>query len=192
MKSFFIFVLLFVAIGTSAEFHVDKDQDNRVQFFSDAPVEKIVGTTSEIDGYVVWEGDDYTANSEFYFEVDLTSIDTGIGLRNRHMRDNYLETDKYPFASYKGKIVKATDNRDDTFTFTALGTFVLHGVERKVEIDGKISKTENGYKAESQFEIKLEDYNIERPQFMLLKIGEVIQLDIRFHAQEFKEIGSDS
>jgi polyisoprenoid-binding protein YceI len=174
-------------VGFAIEFHVDREQDNQVKFTSDAPMEEIVGVTDKIDGYVMWEGENLTAGSEFYFQVDLASIDTGIGLRNRHMRDNYLETDKYRFASYKGQLSEAVENEDDVIDIKTSGTFELHGVERKIDIDGKISKIENGYKATSQFSIKLADYKIERPQLMLLKIGEVIQLDITFFTKQLKE-----
>lgn len=187
MKSLFPFIFLFAGFGLTAEFHIDREQENLVQFTSDAPVEKIVGTTSKIDGYVLWAGDDLTADSEFYFEVDLAALDTGIGLRNRHMRDNYLETAKYPLAVYTGRIVEVSDSGDETLAFSAFGTFKLHGVERALKIDGKLTKTEDGYRAESQFDLKLQDYNIERPQLMLLKIGEVIQLDVRFYVKEINE-----
>jgi polyisoprenoid-binding protein YceI len=184
----FLFMILFLSTALFAiEYHVDKEQKNQVKFTSDAPIEEIVGVTDKIDGYVMWEGDDPTANSEFYFEVDLASIDTGIGLRNRHLRDNYLETDKYPFASYAGKITKATAHDDDSFSITTTGLFKLHGVEKEIEVNGLISKTDTGYKAESQFSVKLDDYNIERPQVMMLKIGEVIQLDVQIFTTEFKE-----
>lgn len=182
-----LYILLMSAALWAVEFHVDKEQKNLVKFISDAPVEQIVGVTDKIDGYILWDGDDLTAKSEFYFEVDLATLDTGIGLRNRHMRDEYLETDKYPYASYGGKLTEVSTNDDGSLNITSTGTFRLHGVEKKINIDGVITKTENGYTASSRFTVKLEDYNIERPQFMLLKIGEVIQLDIQFYAKEFKE-----
>ena len=180
-----LLLLLSTAIF-AVEYRVDREQENLVKFTSDAPLEEIVGVTEKIDGYILWEGEDLT-ESEFYFEVDLASIDTGIGLRNRHMRDNYLETDKYQFASYEGKITGAVQNGENTFDIVTAGTFKLHGVESQIEIPGVISKIENGYKAESRFEIKLQDYKIERPQLMLLKIGEVIQLHVTFYTKEYTE-----
>lgn len=187
MKQIILIILIGIAVIFAAEFHVDKEQENLVKFTSDAPVEKIVGVTDKIDGYILWQDDNFAQNSEFYFEVDLASIDTGIGLRNRHMRENYLETDKYPFASYGGQITQVVDNEDGTFMVTTSGTFKLHGVEREIQLDGLVSKIADGYKAESRFEVKLADYNIERPQFMFLKIGEVIQLEVTFFTKEFKE-----
>ncbi|MBN1561091.1 YceI family protein [candidate division KSB1 bacterium] len=187
MKMTALFMLVFSMIGLAAEFHVDKEQSNLVKFTSAAPLEEIVGTTEKIDGYVMWQGDDLTAESDFYFEVDLASIDTGIGLRNRHMRDNYLETDKYPFASYAGRIVEAVVQQDGSIDIKSSGTFKLHGVERKMQIDGKITQSGDGFKATSRFSIKLADHKIERPQLMLLKVGEEILLDVTFFVKKAKE-----
>ena len=180
-----IFLLLTAAFAT--EFRVDKEAENIVRFISQAPLEDITGVTDKIDGYILWDKNDMTAKSEFYFEVDLASIDTGIGLRNRHLRENYLETDEYQFVSYGGKIIKAVKSDSNIIDIVTSGTFKLHGVERNVQIDGKLYKLENGYRASSQFSIKLQDYKIERPQLMLLKIGEVIQLDVNFYAKEYLE-----
>ena len=187
MKRVSLYLLILSASIFAAEYHVDKEKENQVQFISEAPIEEIVGVTEKIDGYVLWDGDDKTKNSEFYFEVDLASIDTGIGLRNRHMRENYLETEKFPFAAFKGKIDQAVAAGETAFDIKTSGMFTLHGIDREIQISGKISKTKDGYMATSTFEIKLEDYKIERPQLMLLKIGETIQLNVKFHTKEFKE-----
>ena len=87
--------------------NVDKSAENMVKFISDAPIEDFEGVTSSIDGYLFWEGDDLLNQSELYFEVDLNTVDTGIGLRNRHMRENYLHTDKFPKTHFTAKLIKA-------------------------------------------------------------------------------------
>jgi len=184
-----VLVLIGVIVGYTTEYHVDKEKPREVKFISDAPVEKIEGITDKVDGYVLLQSEALTGDNEFYFEVDLNSIDTGIGLRNRHMRENYLHTDKYPYASYAGKITTATPTDSSAINVETTGTFELHGVKKQVQIDGQIFPTDNGYKASAQFEVKLEDYNIERPQLMLLKIGEVMQLQIEFYVIQISTEG---
>ena len=169
--------LLLASLAFAAEYTVDKKQDNLVKFTSEAPVEKIVGTTSKIDGYVVLDEASESPSGEFYFEVDLASLDTGIGLRNRHMRDNYLETKKYPFATYGGKIVQA-EATDDGFNVVTRGVFDLHGVKKEMEISGAVTRVDGGWRAVSNFTVALADHTIERPQLMLLKIGETIEVEV--------------
>lgn len=160
-----ILILSFFAISIThaAEFHVDKQQKNFVKFISDAPMEDFEGTTSKIDGYMMSDGIDKLVGSEVYFEVDLNSVSTGIGLRDRHMREDYLHTDKYKFTNFKGKIATATKVSDSEYDFTANGKKFIHGVSKDITIKGKIFKTGNGYKVKANWAIKLPDYNIEVP-----------------------------
>lgn len=112
MHIILVFLIIFFQ-NSVTELQVDHTKKNLVRFISDAPIENFEGITNNIDGYIYFEQEDFTNNSELYFEVDLRTIDTGIGLRNRHMRDNYLETDQYPFTFFSGKI----GNRFSSFDF---------------------------------------------------------------------------
>jgi polyisoprenoid-binding protein YceI len=104
-KTYAAFLLFLFQFGycISAEYHVDRKGQNLVKFISDAPLDNFEGTTDNVDGYIVWDGDNPVNNSEFHFEAELSTLDTGIGLRNRHMRENYLETDKYPWRNTRAK-----------------------------------------------------------------------------------------
>jgi hypothetical protein len=82
------------------------DKMNVVEFTSDAPIELIKGHTNNIRGKIQYD-DSFVFDAKhpfnITFEVDLASFDTGIALRNDHMRDNFLETSKYPKAVFKAK-----------------------------------------------------------------------------------------
>lgn len=181
-------LLLYSLCAAAAEFQVDKTQERKVRFISDAPAEDFDGVTEDIDGYALFDEKNPSGENEFYFQVQLNSLDTGIGLRNRHMRDNYLETKKYPVAEFKGMVVQADSLNNAEFSVLTKGSFKLHGVEKTVEIDGVVTLNESGkYTINSQFEIKLQDYNIKVPQLMFLKINEIIKLEISFSLVKVKE-----
>jgi polyisoprenoid-binding protein YceI len=145
------------------------------------------GITDKIDGYIYWENDDFLRNSDLYFEVDLNSIDTGIGLRNRHMRENYLETDKYPFAHFKGKLVKAEKTSEGPVDVTADGTMFIHGVEKQISINGKMISDGNDFRLQADFITPLTDYNIEIPKLMFFKIDENMKLKVDFYIKKFEK-----
>jgi polyisoprenoid-binding protein YceI len=167
-------------ILSAAEYHVDTSGDNLVKFISDAPIEDFEGITSNIDGYLYWEGDSLTHNSELYFEVDLNTLDTGIGLRNRHMRDNYLETEKYPRTWFRAEIVAVDSVSENEMRLRAKGTMFIHGVEREKEIEGTLNRQDGRLQIQAQFEVKLSDYNIKIPSIMFYKIDEVMALEVSF------------
>lgn len=178
-------ILLLTSTGISGEFHVTSSQKNLVKFISDAPIEDFEGVTDKIDGYLYWEGDDFTNKSDVYFEVDLNSLDTGIGLRNRHMRENYLHTDQYPTTNFKGKLIKSEKIANNQYKVEAQGNMFIHGVERLKSIQAIITKNGDLYNIKSEFGVKLSDYKIEIPSIMFYKIDETMSLVLDFYVEKF-------
>ena len=173
------------AVGQKTEYHVDRSSKNLVKFISDAPVEDFEGTTNKIDGYLAHEGAEITTGSDLYFEVDLRTLDTGIGLRNRHMREDYLHTDKYPYAKFSGKIIEAVPSGDKT-KVKVKGSMDIHGVKRGMEVSGTLSPSGDKLRISTKFDVKLTDHKIEVPQFMFMKIDENMDLVLDFTLKKAK------
>jgi polyisoprenoid-binding protein YceI len=182
---YFIILILVCSFLFAGEYHVDKSADNMVKFISDAPIEDFEGVTSSIDGYLYWEGEVFLNQSELYFEVDLNTLDTGIGLRNRHMRENYLHTDKFPKTHFAAKLVKAIKLNENEYNVEAEGKFFVHGVEKQKVITGKLQKIDSeNYKVSAEFVVALSDYNIEIPSLMFYKIDENMDLIVEFYLKK--------
>jgi len=187
MKQLIFLILLMTGVVLSGEYQVDKNKTNVVKFVSDAPIEDFEGITDKIDGYLFWEDSDFSLNSEIYFEVDLNALDTGIGLRNRHMRENYLETDQFPITHFKGKIISSTVANDTTISVEAHGVIFIHGVEKSLNITANLIEIKNGYRIQTDFIVKLSDFQIEIPSIMFYKINEEIDLQLDFYVKEMKD-----
>lgn len=180
--------LLTLPVGVASvgaqEFDLDRGAENLVRFLSRTNVQEFEGTTSRIDGYVALGstplGSASVKESELYFEVDLASLDTGIGLRNRHMRDDYLEVAKHPFAKYEGRIVQVDSTQDGSLEVTAEGTFSLHGVVRSMRVPCAVTTAGSGYRARCSFSVLLSDFKIAIPRIMFLKLANEIELQLDF------------
>lgn len=167
------------------ELQVDRRAGNVVRFISRASIEEFEGVTDRIDGYVLLdaptlaqaEGGDAT---EVYLEVDLASLDTGIGLRNRHMRENYLEVEEFPFATFRGRILGRETVPEGGFRVTAQGLFAVHGVSRSRQLTCRVQEEGAGYRAQCGFEVLLSDHDIEIPKVMFLKLANDIRLELEF------------
>jgi len=184
MKLISIFFLLLVQIILPQEHFVDKQKNNLVKFISKTPIESFEGVTNQIDGYMYWEGESLTNKSQLYFEVNLDALDTGIGLRNRHMKENYLETFRYPYAQFNGKIIKEDVESNNKSKVIVDGEMFIHGVAKKLTISGTIEKNKPSYRIQSEFTIKLSDYKIEVPSLMFMRISEEIKLVLDFFIKE--------
>ncbi len=174
-----VFVVL--SLKTYAdEYHVDKSKKNVVKFISDAPIEEFEGITDKIDGYFMGNPSDLTKKSEMYFEVQLNTIKTGIGLRDRHMQENYLHTDKYPITHFTGSVIDAK-KKTNGFDVIVEGDIFIHGVKKKIKTSGEMIKTSNGYKVSVNFFIALSDYNVKIPSLMFQKINENMEIVLDFY-----------
>lgn len=176
-----------VSLLLAAEYQVNTERKNQVKFISHAPMEDFEGITNKIDGYIFWEGDQLTNQSELYFEVDLNTLDTGIGLRNRHMREKYLETEKFPFTHFAGKLISAEQTGDSTFSVTAEGKMFIHGVENPLTVEGTLQKTGGEFRIASKFQIKLSDYRVKIPKLMFFKIDETMRLELDFYVKKVQK-----
>ena len=153
-----------------------------------------MGTTNTVHGFVRVDADDLKSSGlEAEFQVDLTSLKTGIGLRDTHMKDNYLHTAEHPRATFKlTRILKSSASRlkpDQEVKLTAEGTFELHGVTRRIRVPVRVTRLAtseatmaklpgNLIRVQSEFDVRLADYNIERPSMVLLKVGEVAHISL--------------
>ena len=155
-----------------------------VKFISTAIWEDFEGVTKYIDGYVYWEGDNLTNKSELYFEVELNTVETGNGKRDRDMRDDYLHTNRYPYTHYTGIITDVQDSTDTILKIASSGIMYIHGVERKINVKALMTENERGYQMQINFIIKLSDYNIKIPKLMIFKIDEVMQLQLSFFVKK--------
>lgn len=174
------------------------DNRNVFTFESKAPLEKIVGTTSKITGKVHLDPKDITKHTMATFSLDLASMKTGIGLRDEHMRDGYLETSKYPHAVLTiEKVISASQKMladQKPITVDAVGTLTLHGVKKPVTIKNanityfKESEATRGkmpgdlLHVEGGFSIQLPDYNIKVPQKLFLKLDKTIKVNVDLFA----------
>ncbi len=151
-------------------------------FLSDAPLSNFEGESSYLAGLI-----DLDQNLlDFY--LDLNTLKTGIGLRDRHMRENYLETEKFPFAEFTGKLDDIPElAQDETLPVKAKGIFKIHGVEKEIEVEGTLTRlSKKELKLEASFEVLLSDYSIPLPKLVFYELAENQQVTISATLSESK------
>lgn len=170
MKNLIVFFLfLFIlTISRNAFAQVYKTEVGNVEFLSKASLNEFTGESSKLNGLI-----DLEKNMLDFF-IDLNTLKTGIGLRDRHMRENYLETKKYPFAEFVGKIKEDVSLKPGEIqNVTAVGKFKIHGVEREISVPGKLTAVSvNEVKLDAQFKVLLSDYKIDIPKVVFYELAE--------------------
>ena len=183
MWRFFGAILISSAIvagpARATRFEILPNNDtNLVRFDSKAALHAFDGATRQFAGYVVLDPDDLGDSVTIYIEVHLASLDTGIKRRNRSMRNNHLETHKYPTAAFWGAtIVRPRGTRLDAgqaATFDIEGVLDLHGVKRRLRAVVDVTYLEESGVRKlhviARLDVKLTDFAIERPSVMFMKV----------------------
>jgi polyisoprenoid-binding protein YceI len=99
-----------------------------------------------------------------------------------HFNENYLESEKYPSATFKGKIKESVNlTVPGTYPISASGSATIHGVTRPIELKGTIVSTGSSLALTCQFEVKLIDYNVKIPKIVFAKIAEVIKVSSKMN-----------
>lgn len=177
--------LLMAEPSAASEWHVDGGADNLVEFTSEVVGFSFSGTNDDIDGYLYWEGEElFEREGQVYFEVDVRTLDTGIGKRDRDMRD-VLNTKQWPRASYKARVTAVeADSAGTAHRVRTRGTFSLHGVEREMEITGTLRRDGAGLFLASEFTVRLGDHQIEAPSLAaFVKVSDEVAVRVQFHVK---------
>ena len=172
MACFVLVLLLGRMLTPAAAQDAFMTKAGHAEFTSRVPLHTFTGTSDHLVGKI------NLADSTVDFYLDLATLETGIGKRDKDMRET-LEVDEYPFAEFFGTLVSPFDpTRRAPQPATVRGEFTLHGVSRTVTIDGTLQRTADGLKVEAAWEINLNDYNIEPPSLLIVRVDEVQKVRI--------------
>ncbi len=173
MKHIFIAFFFIIVSGSFAQVFMCKD--GVTKFTSEAPLELIKAQSNKTVGALD------CGNKNVAFSVNVDSFDGfNSGLQKEHFKENYMETMKYPNATFKGKIIEDVDfTKNGTYTVRAKGTFNIHGAEKEKIVKAKITVKDKEIAVETTFEVPLEDHNIKVPKVVNQKIASVIIVDVK-------------
>jgi polyisoprenoid-binding protein YceI len=118
--------------------------------------------------------------------VDLATIDTGIALRNQHLRENYLQIAKG--AGFDKAVlteIRLSEANGEGFEGTSgfAGTLRLHGVSRPVAGTAEVRRQAPGVRISATFPLTLTDFGIEPPQYMGVGVGNKLIVKVVFVAK---------
>jgi len=155
-----------------------------VQFVSDAPLEKIVGRAEEISGGVALDLSNLASRASGSIHVNLKELDTGLSLRNQHMRENHLHTNEFPEATFTITSIVTAEPANisggGTATTLLRGKLDLHGVTKDYEIMGTLGfdPASGTLHARYKWSILLKDHAIPRPEFLFMKLSDTQQITV--------------
>ena len=170
MNKIIFFILLLYSSNLYSQRFITKQAE--ISFFSEAPIEDISARNNKVSAV-------YDAQTkQLVFQLNISDFIFPKPIMQEHFNENYLESDKFPKASFSGII-------DEINKFSiAIGTLKIHGVSNPVEIKGSLVKVNDNVIINANFTILLKDYNIKIPKIVMYKIAEEIDVSITAKLKE--------
>ena len=140
--------------------------------------------TSAISGRLRQTGSD--ASYAGTLRVDLVPLDTGIELRNNHLRETYLEVgrgERFRHAALTGielAVPLPPDSARHKTPFS--GTLLLHGVERAIAGEAELSRREGRLRVQAEFSLSLKVFDIPPPRYLGVGVRDEVGILVTFDA----------
>lgn len=164
----------------SAQLYRGKEDASIISFYSKSPLEDIEASNKK--AAIVLK----TTTNDIQFGVPMTSFKFAKSLMEEHFNENYVESDKFPTCTFKGKIIEQIDyTKDGEYKVTAKGTLNLHGVAKEIEATGTLTVKGNEIRIQSAFKIRVADYNIKVPSLYVQNIAEVVDVTVNAVLEPF-------
>ena len=115
--------------------------------------------------------------------VDLRTLDTGIGLRNEHLRENYLEVTKGPgfdTATLSEIDLKGFNPDAPAGKGSFTGALTLHGVTKPVTGAVDVRQSGAGLRVKAAFPVNLADYSIRKPRYLGVGVKDTVTVEGAF------------
>lgn len=177
-------VLCFVIIATSLTAQ-DKffTKSGNIHFISKGAIETIQANHRSITCVLD------SKTGALQFAVLMKGFEFKKALMQEHFNENYVESDKYPKAEFRGQIVNNSDidyTKDGTYNAHVKGKLTLHGQTKDVEADGKITVKNGKLLASSGFTILMSDYNISIPKLVKENMSNTVSINVNCTLEPLK------
>ena len=151
-----------------------------IDFFSHTSVEDIKAVNDQVTSFL-----DITSG-EMVFSVLCRSFQFPKPLMQEHFNENYMESEKFPKASFTGKIsdLKAVDfTKPGKYPVKVAGKLTIHGATKDIEADGELAVGTDKIDGTAVFSVKPEDYDIKIPAVVKANFAESMKINVQMNYQ---------
>ena len=110
--------------------------------------------------------------------VETASGESGDGIRDRRMKNDVLESTKYPEAIFHPQKVTGVVHAGQTQTVTVEGTFTIHGLDHPLTLEVKTTLNGDTLTAKTSFEVPYVEWGMKDPSTLILRVAKQVQVNI--------------
>lgn len=175
MKHSILIIMVFISSMTLVSGQKYFTKTGHVAFYSDTPLEKIEA---------------HNKSSNCVMDLATGKIELGVlikgfqfekALMQEHFNENYLESNTFPKATFKGQIdnySKIDVSKNGKSTVKVSGDLTMHGVTKKINTDAVVAVNNGKISAEAVFNITIADFNIAIPSLVKDQIAKSVKVKV--------------
>lgn len=180
MKKLFFLALLVMGTAMTAQAQKYFTREGKITFTSEAPVERIEATNQSATAVLD------AASGRLEFAALIKAFQFEKALMQEHFNENYMESDTYPKATFKGQIENAASinwGKDGSYPVQVSGDLTIHGVTQKLSTAATIKITNGLPSATADFTVAVADYDIEIPAVVADNIAKEVTIQVNVALQ---------
>lgn len=170
----FLYLVFFGLVFTEAISQKYTLEKGTASFFSHATIEDIAAKNEKVAGLF------NASTGDVAFSIPIQEFQFAKSLMKEHFNEKYMESDKYPKATFQGKVAGFDLNSNQLLQTVATGKLTIHGQTKDIEVPGTIEKQGDRLVFKAKFIAKLEDYKIAIPQLMWQNVAEQVEVTVDF------------
>ena len=177
-------LLLFIGISLSTSIfaQIYMAKECVISFYSHSPIEDIKAENKAAKPLI------NTTTGDVQVKIAMTAFVFPKPLMQEHFNEEYVESEKFPNAIFKGKINETIDyTKDGDNKVTVTGKLNLHGVEKDVTLNGTISVKGTQLIISTKFNIHVADYAIKVPSLYVANIAEDVETKLDATLEPYKK-----
>lgn len=184
MKKYSIFLLIFWMTGTSTVF---SQQNYSVKKGSaTATSETVIATIVTKNSNIIGALD--LKKGSVSFQMEMNEFQFKSRLMKEHFNDWFVESEIYPTANFSGKIDISKLDLEKNQRVELIGFLEFHGAIKKVSTIILLEKKGTQLTASGEYTLKLDDFNIEIPTVLSVKLANEIKVKINLDFEASKSI----
>jgi hypothetical protein len=179
-KILLLLMLLSAAAFCNAQVYTAKS--GTASFYSEAPMENIEAISNSVQSIL------NTSTKSIAFIISIRSFQFKKDLMREHFNEKYLESDKFPNATYSGKINEEVDfGKDGSYNVTSTGKIAMHGQEKEITVPGTFTVKNGEASLQTNFPLAVADFKIEIPQLLFQNIADTVAVKVNVNYIPYKK-----
>ena len=151
------------------------DRSGTARFYSSAPMEDIEATNNSALAVIEPE------SGKVAVSMLIKGFNFEKALMQEHFNENYLESDKYPKATFSGQLADpALLKKDGKFEAQITGQMTIHGVSKELTVPCQFEIMAGEIKVQSTFNLTVADFEIEIPKLVRNNIAKEVEVTANF------------